>query len=81
MVTKQTSLKMHLEKHPDYSSWIAAAKDDNKVARCTKYNTTFNLSNIREKTLKSHMKGKKHLRRIAPDKFLKQKREGKHCKY
>ena len=30
MATKQTFFKLCWTKHPDFSSWIAAVKDDNK---------------------------------------------------
>lgn len=63
-------MKVYWAKAPDYFSFTPAAKDDNKVARCTKQNTTFNLSKIGEQTLKSHIKRKKHSQAIDPEKFF-----------
>ena len=60
MATKQTFFKLCWTKHPDFSSWIAVVKDDNKRTRCTNCNTTFNLSDMGEQALRSHIKEKKH---------------------
>ena len=70
LVTKQTFFKLYLMKHPDFSSWIAAVKDDNKIASCANCNTTFHLSNMGEEVLNSHMKGKKHSQKLAPVKMF-----------
>lgn len=70
MATKQTFFKLYWAKHLNYSSWIATAKDDKKVARCTKCNTTFNLSNIGEQALEPYMKEKKHSQRVSPNNFF-----------
>ena len=66
MAPKQTFSKLYWTEHPDFSSRITAVKDDNKMARCTKCSTTFNLSNMGEQVLKCYMKEKKHSQKIAP---------------
>ena len=58
IATKQIFFEVVLGKHPDFLSWIAAVKDDNTMAMCTKYKTTFYLSNRRELAFRAHMKGK-----------------------
>ena len=66
MSTKQTFFRFQWTKQLGFPSWIAALKDGNKMGRCTQCNTIFNLSNMEEQSLRSHVKGKS---KIIP--FLK----------
>ena len=66
MAIKQTFFKLCWTKHPNYSFWIAAVKDNNKRTRCTNCNTTFNILGIGQQALRSHIKGKKYSQKVAP---------------
>ena len=77
MAPKQTFSKLYWTEHPDLFSRITTVKDDNKMARCTKCTTTFNLSNMGEQALKYHMKGKEHSQKIAPVKCFFRSRKVK----
>ena len=66
IATKQFFFEVVLGNHPNFLSWIAAVKGDNTMAMCTKYKTTFYLSNMRELAFRAHMKGKKHSQKVAP---------------
>ena len=61
MSTKQTYFQEHWLLNVQRSSWLKR-KDDKKFAYCAKCQKTIDLSNMGEQGLKSHMKGKKHIK-------------------
>ena len=62
MSTKQTYFQEDWFQNFLYSSWLKR-NDDKKVAYYAKCQKTIELSNMREQAQKSHMKGKKHLKK------------------